>query len=350
MVQQRGIAPSSTVANETMDCLGKSGLVDDAFAFFERSITQGVAPSLHTFSILIKACAVAQQAERAHAVVEKLMPAHGIEPTVATWNNLLAASQGMDGAYATWQRMVASGIIPDVHTERQLAAVFASNPFMALELVMEARNLSSSSSKTCSKARYSENAEAINTGDAGNHLDTSRAAAASRQAPLQLDQNSDTPMNDSNALFEKYLEPLDLHGHSQAAARVALLRRLEMLVKASEDLCLDSRKDRKLVIITGVGHGSAEGVGVLKVTVRRVLAVHGVEAPEAEENPGRLEICWSQLETFLGTQRQQMERDRVLVLARARYSVVFAGLCVVGAASFIVPRMLPWMQSVLVLK
>lgn len=347
---QRGIAPNNTVANETMDCLGKAGLVDEAFAFYERSIMQGVAPSLHTFSILIKACAVAQQPERGHAVVEKLMPAHGIEPTVATWNNLLAASEGMDGTYATWQRMVASKIVPDIHTERQLAKTFASNPHMALELVMEARKLSSSFSppKTGPTARYAGKMNSdTSTGYAAKQVTTSipLAAAASRQAPIQVDQTSDSQMNDAPAVFEKYLEPLDLHGHSQAAARMALLRRLEMLVEASAavELCMASRTkmDKNLVVITGVGHGSAEGVGVLKDTVREVLRAQGLQAYDVEGNPGRLEITWNQLETFLATQRQQMERDSILGMARARYLGVATAVAAIGAAAFIVPRIMP---------
>lgn len=51
-----------------------------------------------------------------------------------------------DGAYATWQKMVALKIVPNVITQRALALAFGGNPQMASALVKEAQQLQAGSS------------------------------------------------------------------------------------------------------------------------------------------------------------------------------------------------------------
>lgn len=51
-----------------------------------------------------------------------------------------------DGAYATWQKMLALKIVPNVITQRALASAFGGNPQMASALVKEAQQLQASSS------------------------------------------------------------------------------------------------------------------------------------------------------------------------------------------------------------
>lgn len=46
-----------------------------------------------------------------------------------------------DGAYATWQKMVALNIVPDIITQRALATAFGGNPHMASSLLAEAQSL-----------------------------------------------------------------------------------------------------------------------------------------------------------------------------------------------------------------
>lgn len=46
-----------------------------------------------------------------------------------------------DGAYATWQKMVALKVVPDVISQRALALAFGGNPQMASALVREAQQL-----------------------------------------------------------------------------------------------------------------------------------------------------------------------------------------------------------------
>lgn len=46
-----------------------------------------------------------------------------------------------DGAYATWQKMLALKVVPNVVTQRVLALAFGGNPQMASALVAEAQKL-----------------------------------------------------------------------------------------------------------------------------------------------------------------------------------------------------------------
>lgn len=46
-----------------------------------------------------------------------------------------------DGAYATWQKMVALKVVPDEISQRALALAFGGNPQMASALVKEAQQL-----------------------------------------------------------------------------------------------------------------------------------------------------------------------------------------------------------------
>ena len=46
-----------------------------------------------------------------------------------------------DGAYAVWQRMVKTGVVPDEVTQRILVQCFGSNLQMASAIVKEARQL-----------------------------------------------------------------------------------------------------------------------------------------------------------------------------------------------------------------
>lgn len=177
---------------------------------------------------------------------------------------------------------------------------------------------------------------------------------------------------------------LDLHGHSQPAANMALLRRLEVLVQAwpelqaaaAEAAALGARThmsaqpthvmqgqgqaqwqrpgqhasqalvlgpEAALCIVTGMGRNSREGQGVLKATVRGALAQQGLPAVDHVTNPGRVLVPWPELAEFLGAQREQLQRDRVLDAARKRYTWVGAGVAGLAGLALIVPRLQPWL-------
>ncbi|KAL4443287.1 hypothetical protein ABPG75_011024 [Micractinium tetrahymenae] len=90
----------------------KAALPDEAFATYRAMLAAGVAPTPHTFSILVSACGRARQPQRAADVVERLMPQAGVAPQLPVWNALLGAygrAGSVDAAYAAWVRMLESG-------------------------------------------------------------------------------------------------------------------------------------------------------------------------------------------------------------------------------------------------
>ena len=151
---------------------------------------------------------------------------------------------------------------------------------------------------------------------------------------------------------------LDLHGHSQAAAQMALLKRLEALVEIWPSIEILQTQSispygssngplpplpEGLIIITGIGRGSREGVGVLRNAVLDALTPQGLTPIRVSNNQGRLLIPWDQLVTFSESHWKMLQREHVFALARVRYLTVGAGLAGVAAAAFIIPRLAPWL-------
>ena len=163
---------------------------------------------------------------------------------------------------------------------------------------------------------------------------------------------------------------LDLHGMSQAAARMSVLRRLEVLVSVGPALATvmgtqqqqqrqgqqqqqqGSRPARRrgeaptpgLVLVTGVGrHSRAEATGVLRTAVQELLEQQGLPATPDPANPGRLLVPWPALSGFVQAQRDAMRTDHFFNAARARYTYVAAGAAGLVAAALIVPRLGPWL-------
>jgi pentatricopeptide repeat protein len=460
------LAPNSTLYNELIDCFGRAGDVEQAFKLFQRAVAvDHIQPTVHTFSILIKACAIAKQPDRANDVVFKLMPQHGLVPGPAAWNGLLgAAAQGsVDRAYDVWQKMIDAGIVPDIHTERVLAKAFASHPQLAAELVAEARSfssfeggkslpslsLSSSLLEEEQPQQHQSNSDdataASSSGSAASNFTTS--TSPSKQQPILLNtlkrkknnkisgytlgmgspsafktqtevdeeeentihflierkiehsggtppkqgkgeergdgeneqQREDTPLHVSHnrdtinttAVHLSKLLSLDLHGHSQAAAEMSLLNRLEALVEAwpkisrnleifssqhassndttsidppTNDTTNNNDDERRgLVIITGVGKGSGGAGGVLKSAVHAMLQKQGLSAVEVPTNPGRLFVSFDQISNFAEKQWERMQRDHFYAAARVRYGAVGFGVAGLVAAAVILPRLGPWL-------
>ena len=431
------VPPNATVYNELMDCIGKAGRVDQAFEYFQHSIVNGVPPSLFTFNILIKACSVAQQLDRAIDVVVTLMPEHGFTPGTAAWNGLISAAaecESIDRAYELWQEMNASGVAADIHTERVIAKAFSRHPQLAAELVSEARALAKKQQWRLAqqqqplddrKAKVNEKKmeNGLNSSNR-NYLDSissgvdsvdsaSVRMTPSTQQPVLVDElkhrlenkltsrtlglapqfpsltsgrtttttttkstgaKTTRTLVDSNSSATttttttkttaklsswKHLMLLDLHGHSQAAAQMALLRRLEALVEAWPAIQQDTKNNefnddestqqqqqhqhQGLVIITGIGKGSREGVGVLRDAVQVLLSTQGLSSTIIATNAGRLFVPWSTVSEFMERQWEQMQREHVFAAARARYVGVGVGIAGVMAAMLILPRLGPWL-------
>lgn len=379
-MRRLGLPIERLVYNEAMDCVGKVGLMQEAFALFNQSMEGPAAPPTQfTFSILIKACVVAGDAEKAEYVVEKLMPSLGVQVGSVAYNGLLAAHAGnIDRAYAVWQRMVSAGIVPDAHTERALASSFASNPQLAVELVSEARAMQCAAKSRATTTDEGTKRDGIHARDGGEDDDAVSVAnlgtpAPSRQSPLVLDdmaargQGYSTmglglaagaaSVQDAEGLNEGEQGPfqaatrllhIDLHGHSQAAAKMVLLRRLDALMESWPHLQqahtdAEESKNVALVIVTGRGRSNPRKVGVLREVVTAALAEQGLRAQDTPGNPGRLQVPLTELAPFITARRESMQRDVFLGAARARFVYIGTGLAWLAAAAFIIPRLAPWL-------
>ncbi|KAK9809969.1 hypothetical protein WJX72_002793 [[Myrmecia] bisecta] len=245
-----GICPNQIVIHSLMDCQAKAGLVDEAFASFKLLHQHGLRPDTTSYNILVSACARAGLPFRAQEVVEKLMPAAGLQPDLVTWNTLLSAFariRHIDGAYKTWQKMQRAGVVPDKTTQKILAEAFAANPGLAADLVAEAVGLREFLLEQPPEAE-NDTAAAIEPGAAATAAATREPSATAganthvngikhllrihRRTSTQLDEVGRQLSSD-----EAVEQPLwlDLHGLSQSAARVAILRRLDYLVNQNVD-------------------------------------------------------------------------------------------------------------------
>ncbi|GAB4818641.1 hypothetical protein N2152v2_005687 [Parachlorella kessleri] len=138
----RGIRPNQVVFHTLMDA--KAVLPDACFATYRSMLAAELRPTATSFAILMSACGRAGDHGRAADVMERLMPQAGVAPTTAIWNSMLGAyarSGSVDGAYATWVRMLESGAAPDAYTERALADALSSHPALASDVVAEARQI-----------------------------------------------------------------------------------------------------------------------------------------------------------------------------------------------------------------
>jgi len=444
-MRSRGIRGNERIFHEALDAIGKAGLLNEAFALFH-SLQQMklLQPTPYTFSILLKSCAVAKDLGRALDLVERVMPSLGMPAkSAAVWNGLLGVCSSvgnMDKGFEVWQSMLGANITPDVHTERILATMFASNPQLAAELVSEVRTLqrgrkdeksgagrtiysedqgnmgkairslssesnqkpiwldsiassvytvsdlmsfvapegrrgrlgstTSSSSRGGGRGvqRRDGNDDAIHEettmmSDAvgrgsGDRLGQSGTATAtsmhSTSAMSSSEKKKSSPFENIDTSENMNLLYLDLHGHSQAAAVMSLLRRLEVLVgmwpemkstiganqalsnlphktKEESENKRNAEEDVKegtgaggLVIVTGVGRGSPDGQGVLKNFVTEILKRQGLRATELPQNKGRLLVPWSELSQFLEERRSKMQREVLMAAARARYMYIGA--------------------------
>ena len=390
------IQPNQTIYNELSDIYATVGDVDTCFELFDQSIRVDLLnPSIASFTILIKACGVAGDLDRGLDVITNIMPSFGFRPTEATaaWNSLLMASTvhsnissnntsgvSIDRSYEIWEGMKKEGVVPDGFTERALAKAFESHPQLAAEMVTEARQMREreggggegmkkqqshhikqstplSIDNNSSRSRSSTTTSTIihNTTQASvlglaptfflpseNNKETSDDLSLS----ITPDETSSQEQQEQQIMDIDALLYLDLHGHSQAAARMALLRRLEALVKVRtllETHTIDTKKFPGLIIVTGVGKGSVGGVGVLADTVLSALREQGLEASPVVGNVGRLMVRMDDVTEFTTKQYHAMQREHVFAVARARYGVVGAGLATVLAVSFIIPRLGPWL-------
>jgi hypothetical protein len=366
--------------NSVLNAHAKAGLLEETLALYARAepvlAAAGAAGLPRTASILMTACRVARQPRRARGVFDSLVvPAAGTRsPGVAAWNGLLAASGpagggSLDAAYEVWQEMVRRRVAPDSHTQRALAAAFGGNPAMAGELVAEARALAAEIAAEGGGGGGGGGGAAEGSGADGA---AEGPSAPSRQLPLRLDavrrgapsaaqlglasgadgfeHGSDGGANadaHDGALPPRELLFLDLHGHSQAAAAMAALRRLDALaerwpaVEATARAATEAAggEPEGLILVTGQGRGA----GVLGRAVAAALAARGLAAAPPPGNPGRLVAPFPAIAAWAAAQRGAAARERVFGAARARYALGALGVAAFAGIAIIVPRLAPWL-------
>lgn len=150
---------------------------------------------------------------------------------------------------------------------------------------------------------------------------------------------------------------LDLHGHSQAAALVALTSRLEYLVSIWPEMQVEhatlmnmegslsqyDNSGQQFVIITGIGKGSPEGIGVLKNTIKKALLDQNIGSHDVPGNSGRIAVEWNDLKLFLDDQREKLQRDKMLNAVRLRSMYIAFGVAGMAASALLIPKLSPWL-------
>lgn len=358
------------------------------------------------------------------------------------WNGLLAVYASipdLDGSFDVWNRMLSAGAVPDVHTERILARAFGSHPQLAAEIVAEAREQRKSQNLHSDSSRRDEIKSDVNEADIeapSNQKtivmdDVISTRKWSRPWDLRLfmmetkdlqgdmsevfgtddtihSRNGDEYSAISNynkrskvSNFESHelssLFTIDFHGHSQEAARMALLQRLDILTKMwpivfqnrptiensdkgmksykigkknvarncteskidgesssgkaehgvhsipDPDSLLNRKHNHDFIIIVGQGHNTRIGNPVLKETVKDTLSKVGIKVEDVEDNPGRLRVDFLELKHFVTLQREAFQKRNFVQVISWRYGLTSVCIGAFGAAFLLISKLEPWL-------
>lgn len=369
LMPHHGAHPSTSAWNGLLGAAAECGSVDRCYEIYQRMVEAGVMPDEHTDRVLAKAFASHPQLA-AELVTESRAVAHQAA-------GIAAAVKAKSGKAESISEQQQKGKTTRNQVSEQQQWSVASSPSKQKpvtvdtwrkpgQLSADALGLGSQMPGWHNRRQSIENEESRlgSTDDdlsSGTRRDTSVPPLGTADFS---DQDADTA-NIAAAMDRlQNLLKLDLHGHSQAAAQMALLRRLEALVEAwpairavqaqhaqhdmenssknNNDVLL-SRLPEGLVIVTGIGRGSKEGIGVLRDAVISALGPQGLTPERVHNNSGRLLIPWEKLVTFSESHWKNMQREHVFAVARVRYMTLGAGLAGVAAAAFIIPRLAPWL-------
>lgn len=319
---QAGHRPSHFAFHWLMETQARAGLASKASETFDL-LVQHKAPDSYSLTSLVDAYARAKQPLKAQEVFDAKVAEYDIQLTIANWNALLGAyakAGHMDGAYATWQKMLALKVVPNVVTQRVLALAFGGNPQMASALVAEAQKLQDAAA-----------AEPDCTPTERPDFPGNKA----RQRPWQM-QAMGAGIGPRGPFV------LDLHGLSKPAAGLALQNRLQYFAGKPELLTHPSTLPKHdLVIITGIGRNSFTPAPAdsMKTAVQQQLLLLKLPC-KIGSNEGRVYVPFEALFQYVRQEQRSSTLSTFLHEASLRYLMVFGGVSSIVAATYVIPKLL----------
>ena len=144
-MKERGIPMDLRTYNLLLDILADTG-DDSPFRVYEDMKEEAaredsaVAPDLHTYSILIRACERSGAYDKAFQLFHEMKAEFGIQPDVAVYNTLIgfcAAVRDERTASEVFEEMKEKGIWPNVHTYNSLMNVFSEAPYEVIQQMFD---------------------------------------------------------------------------------------------------------------------------------------------------------------------------------------------------------------------
>ncbi|XP_024531808.1 pentatricopeptide repeat-containing protein At3g29290 isoform X1 [Selaginella moellendorffii] len=138
--RKRGI--HANAYNSLITGLMKDGDEADAIAIFERMKHDRVAPTLYTYTAVMRALSHVQGWESAHRMFSELVVHGSLKPDVAMYNTMLAAygrGHKLERVLQTWERMQKEGCVENVGTYCLLVSTFVQTNQADLALDAYAR-------------------------------------------------------------------------------------------------------------------------------------------------------------------------------------------------------------------
>ncbi len=372
LMPQYKIQPTAAAWNGLLGATAAAagGSVDRAYEVWQKMIDAGVVPDMHTERALAKAFAshpqlAAELVGEARSLAEesKKMKEQVVEREKDTFRNNITISslhRRSEKASPNQQQQLSQQQLSQQPRQHQFSnseptTIFPTTPSKQLPILLDELQR-----KKHNVSAYALGLSPSFFGNAKEEEEEEEGPRQQQEGERDTEESRDTttvPKSTSsrNNNFSTLLS-LDLHGHSQAAAEMTLLCRLEALVEAWPELVRAQHVAQHatdtptptttldgLVIITGVGKNTQGGLGVLKSAVHAMLQKQGLTAIEVPNNPGRLFIPFDQISNFAEKQWERMQREHIYAAARARYGTVVVGVAGVVAAAVIIPRLGPWL-------
>ncbi|KAL3153853.1 hypothetical protein ABBQ32_013426 [Trebouxia sp. C0010 RCD-2024] len=320
---QAGHRPSLFAFQWLMETQARAGLASKAVETFDLLVQHGKVPDAYSLTNLVDAYARAKQPLKAQEIFDAKIAEHDIQLTIANWNALLGAyakAGHMDGAYATWQKMLKHKVVPNAVTQRVLAMAFGGNPQMASALVAEAQKLQDAAA-----------AEPDGTPTERPDFPGNKA----RQHSWQM-QAVGAGIGPRGPFV------LDLHGLSKPAAGLALQNRLQFFARNPELLSGPGPlPKRDLIIITGIGRNSFTSTPAdsMRTAVQQQLVLLKLPC-KVGTNEGRVYVSHEALFQYVRQEQRSSTLRTFLHEASLRYLMVFGGVSGIFAATYVIPKLL----------